>query len=36
MGRNGQSYVRRHYHWDVIMSKYDDLIAGLPRNITAA
>jgi glycosyltransferase involved in cell wall biosynthesis len=31
MGRNGQRYVREHYHWDVIMAKYDTLMAGLPR-----
>jgi glycosyltransferase involved in cell wall biosynthesis len=31
MGRNGRSYVRRNYHWDVIMSKYDTLMAALPQ-----
>jgi glycosyltransferase involved in cell wall biosynthesis len=31
MGRNGRSYVQRHYHWDVIMSKYDTLMAALPK-----
>jgi glycosyltransferase involved in cell wall biosynthesis len=30
MGRNGQTYVRSRYHWDVIMNKYDTLIAALP------
>lgn len=30
MGHRGQAYVRQHYHWDVIMSKYDNLIASLP------
>jgi hypothetical protein len=30
MGRNGRSYVAQNYHWDVIMSKYDKLIAALP------
>jgi glycosyltransferase involved in cell wall biosynthesis len=32
MGRNGKEYVKRNYRWDVIMAKYDRLIAGLrPR-----
>lgn len=31
MGRNGQAYVRKNYHWDVIMAKYDTLMASLPR-----
>jgi glycosyltransferase involved in cell wall biosynthesis len=31
MGRNGKDYVRRNYRWDVIMSKYDRLIAALKR-----
>jgi hypothetical protein len=31
MGRNGKEYVRRNYRWDVIMSKYDRLIAALKR-----
>lgn len=29
MGRNGRDYVRRNYRWDVILSKYDRLIAKL-------
>lgn len=29
MGRNGRDYVRRNYRWDVIMQKYDRLIAAL-------
>ena len=29
MGRNGRTYVRNNYHWDVIMQKYDRLIAAL-------
>jgi glycosyltransferase involved in cell wall biosynthesis len=29
MGRNGKEYVRRNYRWDVIMSKYDRLIAAM-------
>jgi len=27
MGRNGRDYVRRHYRWDVILSKYERMIA---------
>ena len=34
MGRNGQAYVRGRYHWDVIMAKYDKLIAALPGRQT--
>lgn len=29
MGRNGKEYVARNYRWDVILSKYDRLIAGV-------
>lgn len=29
MGRNGKEYIRRNYRWDVIMAKYDRLIAAL-------
>jgi glycosyltransferase involved in cell wall biosynthesis len=29
MGRNGRDYVRKHYRWDVIMAKYDRLLAKL-------
>jgi glycosyltransferase involved in cell wall biosynthesis len=29
MGRNGRDYVARHYRWDVILSKYDRMIAAL-------
>ena len=29
MGRNGREYVRRNYRWDVILSKYDTLIAAV-------
>lgn len=29
MARNGREYVRRNYRWDVIMGKYDRLIASL-------
>ena len=31
MGRNGQAYVSANYSWNVIMSKYDRLIAALPK-----
>jgi len=31
MGHNGNAYVRNNYHWDVIMAKYDRLMAALPR-----
>jgi glycosyltransferase involved in cell wall biosynthesis len=29
MGRNGREYIKRNYRWDVIMSKYDRLIAAV-------
>jgi len=29
MGRNGRSYVRRNYRWDVIISKYERMFAKL-------
>jgi glycosyltransferase involved in cell wall biosynthesis len=29
MGRNGQQYVERNYRWEVILAKYDRLIAGV-------
>jgi glycosyltransferase involved in cell wall biosynthesis len=29
MGRNGRTYVKQNYRWDVIMSKYDRLISRL-------
>lgn len=35
MGRNGRAYVTQNYHWDVILAKYDKLIAGLPSNAAA-
>ena len=31
MGRNGREYVRRNYRWDVIMQKYDRLMAALTK-----
>jgi glycosyltransferase involved in cell wall biosynthesis len=31
MGSNGREYVRRNYRWDVIMSKYDRLLARIRR-----
>ncbi|HJN42952.1 MAG: hypothetical protein CL477_15010 [Acidobacteria bacterium] len=32
MGRQGRHYVRTNYRWDVIVGKYDRLIAGLQRS----
>jgi glycosyltransferase involved in cell wall biosynthesis len=29
MGRNGREYVNRNYRWDVILAKYDRIIAGI-------
>jgi glycosyltransferase involved in cell wall biosynthesis len=29
MGRNGREYVKRHYRWDVILAKYDRMIAAV-------
>jgi hypothetical protein len=29
MGENGKAYVTANYSWDVIMAKYDKLIAAL-------
>jgi glycosyltransferase involved in cell wall biosynthesis len=29
MGRNGRAYVKAHYSWDVILDKYDRLIAAV-------
>jgi glycosyltransferase involved in cell wall biosynthesis len=29
MGRNGRAYVREHYRWDIIMAKYDRLMARI-------
>jgi glycosyltransferase involved in cell wall biosynthesis len=29
MGRNGREYVQRNYRWDVILAKYDTLIAAV-------
>jgi glycosyltransferase involved in cell wall biosynthesis len=31
MGRNGRMYVTANYSWDVILAKYDKLMAALPR-----
>jgi glycosyltransferase involved in cell wall biosynthesis len=31
MGRNGKQYVTANYSWDIIMAKYDALMAALPR-----
>ena len=32
LGRQGRAYVRAHYRWDVVLDKYDRLIAGLPAS----
>lgn len=32
MGHNGKNYVASNYSWDVIMTKYDRLIAALPQS----
>jgi glycosyltransferase involved in cell wall biosynthesis len=29
MGRNGRDYVRRHYRWDVVLAKYERMIAAI-------
>jgi glycosyltransferase involved in cell wall biosynthesis len=29
MRRNGKEYIRRHYRWDVILSKYDRMLAAV-------
>lgn len=34
MGRQGRAYVQSNYRWDVIMKKYDRLIAGLHSSRT--
>jgi glycosyltransferase involved in cell wall biosynthesis len=31
MGRNGREYVRKHYRWDAILTKYDRLLAQIRR-----
>jgi glycosyltransferase involved in cell wall biosynthesis len=31
MGRNGRDYVRHHYRWDVILSKYERMMAKIKR-----
>lgn len=32
MGRNGRAYVRRHYRWDVITTKYERLMTRIRGN----
>ena len=32
MGRQGRAYVRANYRWEVVLGKYDRLIAGLPSS----
>ena len=31
MGRNGRDYVQQHYRWEVILAKYDRLIASVRK-----
>ncbi|MCU0255966.1 MAG: glycosyltransferase family 4 protein [Vicinamibacterales bacterium] len=31
MGRNGRSYIQANYRWDVILQKYDRLVAAIRR-----
>jgi glycosyltransferase involved in cell wall biosynthesis len=31
MGRNGGEYIRRHYRWDVIIGKYERMIAAVTQ-----
>jgi glycosyltransferase involved in cell wall biosynthesis len=31
MGRNGRDYVRKHYRWDAILTKYDRLLTQIRR-----
>jgi glycosyltransferase involved in cell wall biosynthesis len=31
MGRNGKEYVKRNYRWDIILQKYDRLMAALRK-----
>ena len=31
MGRNGRRYVAEHYHWPVVIDKYDELITAVAR-----
>jgi glycosyltransferase involved in cell wall biosynthesis len=27
MGKNGRAYIRDHYRWDIIMNKYERMMA---------
>ena len=29
MGRNGKDYIRKNYRWDVILAKYERLLAKI-------
>ena len=31
MGQNGREYVRKNYRWDVILSKYDRMLAKIRK-----
>ena len=32
MGRQGRAYIRANYRWDIVLGKYDRLIASLPTS----
>ena len=32
MGRQGRAYIRANYRWEIVLGKYDRLIASLPRS----
>jgi hypothetical protein len=29
MGQNGRAYIREHYRWELIMGKYEGMIAAV-------
>jgi glycosyltransferase involved in cell wall biosynthesis len=31
MGHNGRAYVREHYRWDLIMGKYEKMMAAVKK-----
>jgi glycosyltransferase involved in cell wall biosynthesis len=33
MGRNGKTYINRHYRWDLILAKYERLFARLRQPV---
>jgi hypothetical protein len=32
MGRSGKAYLEQHYSWDVILAKYERLLAQVARS----